>query len=104
MNEPWRFIWLSDAAIVYAVNVLMAASVACAAGLAADVALRRRFLPLRHGVLQAALVAAVGLRKPPPVVLSRAVPTPLVHAVGGRRSARVPGNRRRPAIRRPCPP
>jgi hypothetical protein len=59
MNEPWRFIWLSDAAIVYAVNVLMAASVACAAGLAADVALRRRSLPLRHGVLQAALVAAV---------------------------------------------
>lgn len=59
MNEPWRFIWLSDAAIVYAVNVLIAASVACAAGLVADVALRRRSLPLRHGVLQAALVAAV---------------------------------------------
>lgn len=59
MNETWRLWLLSNESVFYAINVLMAASLACTAGLVADKVLRHRSLPLRYGVLQAALVATV---------------------------------------------
>jgi beta-lactamase regulating signal transducer with metallopeptidase domain len=59
MNEAWQFWLLSNESVFYAINVLIAANLACSAGLVAAKILQQRSMPLRYGVLRAALVSTV---------------------------------------------